>query len=1038
MPRQELIDPWAGKSLGHVSKPEGFDEFWRQHEQVTQGGTSSFLAQQEAALRHADARPKPQRAHDRGGTNGRGKGKRNFQRYSVPWATAPRARPTHFVAIRLSSRMIRRNVEQMQQWFIDKDPLFRKCVVPTKKLHSSLLLTSIPEERRDEAQRACHQAGKEIRSFLGDQPLKLICSGVGSFNGNVLFARIRTEPHEILQAIHDALSRSFARHGFPVLDESAKAWLDDGEQPHSFKAHASFIKTSKALAHACDDEKKQFRTLRVTAEDIEAWKDVFFGSQLCHEFELLHMIGTTRDGYYPRVQLEQFHDRPIGSVSNSLPVPLAAGPLRTGHLRVERGDAGAGLVLSSCSMGYLIEQVLEWPGQPDLHEGDIIIALGQSLLLDLEESQLEELFGESFVNNASVVVGPQEILQRTQRQWLRACAERLVRPWQRVASAAEEAEGASVYTEGGTRLEGLRYRLRTAATSFVPDPLSQPGGDPWAEAAEAGHAYPHYTGWGTQFKTRRATTLDSSHFLRRTHVADAGPGNEVEEHTAVHRQLRSELRGARSQQHVLEIVADRRALLSISNRGLALVRFASSGWLLDEHQNDARLLQLLSDLQEDLNAVEEAQESLTPMFLSSVALALGRLGFRLPVLFHALATLIQRTGIWTFSDEEVASVLEGFSRSKLVDEVMFQDAARLVVVRVKKLAPRTLTTMLTAFACSNVATEHLFFAAGDAVIDRLSHFSTGLLAELADAFSRVRARHALLLEVLPVHFTSACLQNPRRCSVDSLVRVLSAYADSRLELGPEGLREDAAAALCQRTTELSSRLMRQALQAMVRARWPNSRLLETAGEVAARDPKAWELDAMRECFDQLRVSPPASFPTSGNGEPGRADLEQRAAQPTEAIAACSNSTAGASDIIMLDSSTGADLVAIDANQESMAAAGMQLREVRLRVDPHVGAGLDMFACAGGYYVDGVSDGVNQGSLFSGDVVVAIEGQSLSGLDEDEVERRFGASFWNGALLIVGKQEHLQKFPLEELLGLIEECVSGRAIVPQFDSPTKDL
>ena len=112
------------------------------------------------------------------------------------------------------------------------------------------------------------------------------------------------------------------RHGFPVLDESAKSWLE-GDEPHDFKArahcmrhiahdalrlveaHASFIKVSKALAHAKSEGEKhrsqqrfsgflkiawprrQFRSLRVTSDDLDAWRDVFFGTQICTEFELL-------------------------------------------------------------------------------------------------------------------------------------------------------------------------------------------------------------------------------------------------------------------------------------------------------------------------------------------------------------------------------------------------------------------------------------------------------------------------------------------------------------------------------------------------------------------------------------------------------------------------------------------------------------------------------------------------------------------------------------------------------------------------------
>mmetsp|Transcript_93009 Transcript_93009/g.299372 ORF Transcript_93009/g.299372 Transcript_93009/m.299372 type:complete len:92 (-) Transcript_93009:601-876(-) len=52
--------------------------------------------------------------------------------------------------------------------FLDKDPRFEKCVVPVRKIHSSLLLTSVPQERREKAAAACHEAGAEIRTFLGD------------------------------------------------------------------------------------------------------------------------------------------------------------------------------------------------------------------------------------------------------------------------------------------------------------------------------------------------------------------------------------------------------------------------------------------------------------------------------------------------------------------------------------------------------------------------------------------------------------------------------------------------------------------------------------------------------------------------------------------------------------------------------------------------------------------------------------------------------------------------------------------------------
>mmetsp|Transcript_158084 Transcript_158084/g.507184 ORF Transcript_158084/g.507184 Transcript_158084/m.507184 type:complete len:145 (-) Transcript_158084:1433-1867(-) len=115
----------------------------------------------------------------------------------------------------------------------------------------------------------------------------------------------------------------------------------------------------------------------------------------------------------PATQLEQFNDRPIGPASPMLSTtPLAAGPLRAGRLRVEHGEAGAGLELSACPAGYLVERLLEWPGQPDLREGDAIVAIGGEFLHDLEEADLEERFRKHFADRAAVIVGNWESCRR--------------------------------------------------------------------------------------------------------------------------------------------------------------------------------------------------------------------------------------------------------------------------------------------------------------------------------------------------------------------------------------------------------------------------------------------------------------------------------------------------------------------------------------------------------------------------------------------------------------------------------------------------
>lgn len=811
-------------------------------------------------------------------------------------------------------------------------------------------------------------AGRAIRAFLGEQPVKLICSGVGMFNGQVLFARIRTEPHDVLQAIHDALAQAFMSHGFPVLDESAKSWLEEGEEPHAFKAHASFIKVSKGLAHATEEQKRGLRSLRVTVDDIDAWKNVFFGTQLCHEFELLDMIGSTRDGYYPNIQLERFHDPP-GGLSNPM-VSLAAGPLRSGRLRVECGESGAGMEVSQCPAGYLVEELSEWPGQPDISQGDVIVAIGDSLLLGLKEADLEQRFGTAFEDGVVIIFGSWVTIKRTPQDVLLRAAQRLLKPWQEAMREAEEAETVSLYTEGGSKLTGLRYQLRTAAPSFEPDPLNLPGGDPWEKVTKPGFAFPAPTGWGTEFKTR-VTKFDSSRFMVKARTGpclDKEGAGKADVTPRTHQELREELRGARSLEASLEIATKNRALLSISNRTFALARMGNLGWLSEGLHRDQRLLDILSDLQDDLDAVEESAGSLSSALLSSLALSLARLKLRRPELFRAIAEMVRRVGIWRFADDEISSLLEGFSRARLCDEIVFQDAARLLMGRMKRLAPRVLVTMLTAFASSNIATEHLFFAAGDVIVASRKNFSLSHLAELANAFSRVRARHPLLLDTVPEVF------RPLECSVEALVKVFSAYADTRQELGPEGYREIVASAIWTRRLELTSRTARQVLQAAGRARWPNVQLLEAAAQAAARDPSSWELEAMRECYYQLRVLPPACFPSRPQRNPEVADAH--------------------------------------ASLASGASATLNLRHGTLRVQAGIGAGVELCVCEAGYLVESVSDIPGQPNLSVGDVIIAIEGRLLFGMEEHEVELRFGEVFADGASVILGIFDEMKQMPLE--------------------------
>ena len=89
----------------------------------------------------------------------------------------------------------------------------------------------------------------------------------------------------------------------------------------------------------------------------------------------------------------------------------AGGLLRRGRLRVDFRSGTCGLELSACDVGYSVDQVDPVPGQPDLEVGDVIVAIGGSTLLGLDEDSVENCFGDAYCDGAIIVAGPLEQLK---------------------------------------------------------------------------------------------------------------------------------------------------------------------------------------------------------------------------------------------------------------------------------------------------------------------------------------------------------------------------------------------------------------------------------------------------------------------------------------------------------------------------------------------------------------------------------------------------------------------------------------------------
>lgn len=81
---------------------------------------------------------------------------------------------------------------------------------------------------------------------------------------------------------------------------------------------------------------------------------------------------------------------------------------RGGRLRVGGTEGGAGLDMEPTRWGYLVEDVEEEPGQPDVNVGEIIFSIGGQALYDLDEETMQWRFGRMFADGAEITVLPKE------------------------------------------------------------------------------------------------------------------------------------------------------------------------------------------------------------------------------------------------------------------------------------------------------------------------------------------------------------------------------------------------------------------------------------------------------------------------------------------------------------------------------------------------------------------------------------------------------------------------------------------------------
>lgn len=129
-------------------------------------------------------------------------------------------------------------------------------------------------------------------------------------------------------------------------------------------------------------------------------------------------------------------------------------------------DGGAGLDMEATNWGYLIEEVAEEPGQPNLKAGCVIIAIAGQALHGLEEDVMNWRFGRGFGDGAQVTYLPADLAGMV----LAAEKASTESPMEAPKDMPKGAEGATKRLTQARRKVEFPARLEVWCVAYARDP----------------------------------------------------------------------------------------------------------------------------------------------------------------------------------------------------------------------------------------------------------------------------------------------------------------------------------------------------------------------------------------------------------------------------------------------------------------------------------------------------------------------------------------------------------------------------------------
>lgn len=200
-------------------------------------------------------------------------------------------RPNHFIAIRVSDTAIHLSVKTFQDALLKENEKLKPSLIPLISLHLTMAVMHLDEATIKIAQEALEKCKDKINEALKLVNFKLTFCGVGNFNNEIVFAKIKEkEQIECLKTINNVVAETFEEDGICLTDKK------------EYNPHLTLLKLSR---------KKSLRKngIRKVEESVyDSLLDSYFGEESVTNVHLCSMQSGAKekDGFYKCVSTITF------------------------------------------------------------------------------------------------------------------------------------------------------------------------------------------------------------------------------------------------------------------------------------------------------------------------------------------------------------------------------------------------------------------------------------------------------------------------------------------------------------------------------------------------------------------------------------------------------------------------------------------------------------------------------------------------------------------------------------------------------------